>query len=78
MEIDAAEDERPAEVFRRVPGIRPSDDFRTPKYPESPQYWPTVMVVRDGEAVARLMAPDVGSVWELLVHSCPGSGVSAT
>jgi hypothetical protein len=76
MKIDATEEEEPADVFRRVPGVEPSDEFRTPKYPESPQYWPTVMVFRDGVAVARLMAPRIGSEWELLVNSCPGSGIT--
>jgi len=78
MKIDATEDEEPAEVFRRVPGVRRSDDFRTPKYPESPQYWPTVMVFRDGAAVARLMAPRIGGEWELLINSCPGSEITKT
>jgi hypothetical protein len=64
MKIDATEEEGPADVFRRVPGVRPSDEFRTPKYPGSEQYWPTVMVFRDGMAVARLMGPRTGSGWE--------------
>lgn len=76
MKIDVPKGEEPAEAFRRVPGVRPSDEFRTPKYPESPQYWPTVMVFREGEAVARLMGPRIGNVWELLINACPGSGIA--
>ena len=78
MKIDAADQEEPAEVFRRVAGVKPSDEFRTPKYPESPQYAPTVMVFRDGVAVARIMAPRMGKEWELLINSCPGSGIAKT
>jgi hypothetical protein len=40
IRITASKDEDPAEMLRRVPGVRPSDEFRVPKYPESPQYWP--------------------------------------
>jgi hypothetical protein len=78
MKIDGGGDEDAAEVFRRVPGVRPSDEFKTPKYPESPHFWPTVMVFRDGVPVARLMAPGTGSEWELLINSCPGSGITKT
>ncbi len=78
MKIDAGKDEDPTEVFRRVPGVRPADEFKTPKYPESPQYWPTVMVFRAGVPVARLMAPGTGSEWELLINSCPDSGITKT
>jgi hypothetical protein len=78
MKIDATEEEEPTDVFRRVPGVEPSDEFRTPKYPESDQYWPTVLVFRDGTAVARLMAPRIGSEWELLINACPRSGITKT
>lgn len=78
MTLAADEDADPATVFRLVPGVVPSDDFRTPKYPESPQYWPTVMVHREGVAVARLMAPQIGTEWELLINACPGSGIEKT
>jgi hypothetical protein len=77
-EIAARTDEDAAEVFQRVPGVRPSDTFMTPKYLESEQYQPTVMVFRDGVAVARLMAPRTGSDRELLINSCRGSGITKT
>jgi len=75
MTLAADQDADPATVFRRVPGVEPSDQLRTPKYPESPQYWPTVMVYREGVAVARLMAPQIGTDWQLLINACPGSGI---
>ncbi len=75
MKIAANPDENPAAVFRRVPGVRPSDEFKKPNYPESPEYWPTLIVFRDGEEVARIGAPVMGSEWELLVNACPGSGI---
>jgi hypothetical protein len=74
--IAASEDADPTDVFRRVPGVRPSDEFRTPNYPKSPQYWPTFIVYRDGEAIARLMAPGIGEEWDLLVDTCPGIGIA--
>lgn len=76
MKIAAGKDEDPAAVFLRVPGVRASDEFRKPNYPESPQYWPTVIVFRDGQAIARIGAPVIGSEWEILVNACPGSGIS--
>jgi hypothetical protein len=78
LTINAGASEGAADVFRRVPGVRPSDEFKPPKYPESPQYWPTVMVFRDGVPVARLMAPKTGNEWDLLINSCPGSGITET
>jgi hypothetical protein len=36
------------------------------------------MVFRDGIAVARIMAPRMGKEWELLINSCPGSGIATT
>lgn len=78
MKVDVGEDEDATEVFRRVPGVSPADELKAPKYPESPQYWPTVMVLRGGVPVARLMAPGTGSEWELLINSCPGSGITKT
>ena len=75
MKIAASKDEDPAAVFRRLPGIRPSDEFKTPKYPDSPQYWPTLIVFRDGQVVARIMGPSDGSGWDLIVNACPGSGI---
>lgn len=75
MKIAASKDEDPAAVFRRVPGITPSDEFKTPKYPDSPQYWPTFIVFRDGQVVARIMGPSDGSGWDLRVNACPGSGI---
>jgi hypothetical protein len=75
MKIAASTDEDPAVVFRRVPGIRPSDEFKTPKYPDSPQYWTTFIVLREGQAVARIMGPYDGGEWDLIVNACPGSGI---
>jgi hypothetical protein len=78
MRIEATENERAADVFRTVPGVLPSDEFKVPKYPESPQYWPTFMVYRQDEAIARIMGPyreDTGE-WHLLINVCPGSGIS--
>ncbi len=76
MKIAASKDEDPAAVFRRVPGARSSDEFKTPNYPDSPQYWPTFIVFRDGQAVARIMGPYDGSEWDLIVNACLGSGIT--
>lgn len=73
--ISASEGSDPTEAFRRVPGVRPSDEFRTPNYPNSPQYSPTSNVYRDGTAVARIMGPWIEAEWKLLVNACPGSGI---
>jgi hypothetical protein len=66
---------RPEDVFRRVPGVRPSDVFAKPGYPEAQQYWPTLLVVRDGQAVGRIGALEMGEEWKLLVDACPESGI---
>jgi hypothetical protein len=78
IRISADEDEEPRAAFRRVPGVRPTDELKVPKYPGSPQYWPTFIVFRDGVAVARIMGPHDGDEWELLVNACPGSGIATT
>ncbi|MFL5798350.1 MAG: hypothetical protein ACJ77A_10515 [Actinomycetota bacterium] len=74
IRIDAAEGEDPAAVFRRVPGVLPSDDLRKPGYPRYPLIWPTFNVFREGKAVASIGGPKRGEDWELFVNSCPGSG----
>jgi len=75
IRIDASEDDDPAEVFRRVPGVLPSDDLRKPGYPLSPLHWPTLNVFRDGDPIARIGAPRIGEDWELIVDACPESGI---
>jgi hypothetical protein len=75
MRLEAADKESVTEAFRRVPGVEPSDRFRRPLYPRSPLHWPTFIVFRDGQAVARIGAPGQGDEWELLVDACPGSGI---
>jgi hypothetical protein len=71
-----AGDQSPEEVFRRVPGVRPSDELIPPKYPESPQYSSTDrMVIRDGSVVARFLFGGIGPEWTLLVNACPDSGI---
>jgi len=63
-------------VFRRVPGIEVSDEFKPPKYPGSPQYSSIDrVVIRDGIVVARFMGPGIGPEWKLLVNACPESGI---
>jgi hypothetical protein len=78
LRLAAPEDEDPEPVFRRVDGVRASDDLRKPQYPETQLHVPTLIVFRDGEAIARIVAPRVGDVWELLVDTCPGSGITDT
>lgn len=78
IRIAANEDADPTDVFRRVQGVRASDEFRTPNYPRSPQYWPTFIVSRNGKSIARLMATGIRVEWELLVNACPGSGIAGT
>jgi hypothetical protein len=74
--IAGRQDERVVEVFRRLRGVLASDVLAATGYPESPQMWPTRIVFRNGQAVARIMAPNVGDgTWELLVNACPGSGI---
>lgn len=71
-----AGEQSPEEVFRRVPGVRPSDELVPPKYPGSPQYSPTDrMVIRDGSVIARFLFGGNGPEWKLLVNACPGSGI---
>lgn len=62
------------DVFRRVPGVRPTDEFQNPNYPNSPRYGPTALVFRDGLAVGRIMS--FGTEGELLSNACPGSGIA--
>jgi len=71
----ASPKEDPEAVFRRVPGVMPSDEFKTANYAGSPQVWPTFMAFRDGQAVAPIMGPFDGSEWLLIVNTCPGSGI---
>lgn len=73
IRMDAGDDAEPMDVFRRIPGVRPEDELVPPLYPRSPQYGPTAIVFRDGEAVARIMS---FGTWRLLVNACPGSGIS--
>lgn len=74
--ISASEGSDPTEAFRRVPGVRPSDEFRTPNYPESPQHWPTFIVYRDGGAIAWIQGPWIEGGWELFVNACPDTGIA--
>jgi hypothetical protein len=76
MQLKLGDDESVVEAFRRVPGIEPSDRFQRPLYPRSPLHWPTFMVFRDGQAIARIGAPRLGDRWELLIDACPGSGIT--
>jgi hypothetical protein len=78
ISVATDEGEDPAEVFRRVPGVRPSDEFKKPLYPGTLLHWPTVIVLRDEEAVARIGAPGMADEWELLINACPGSGMGQT
>ncbi len=72
----AGDEQSPEEVFRRVPGIEATDEFKAPKYPESPQYSSIDrMVIRDGSVVARFMGAGIGPKWKLLVNACPDSGI---
>ncbi|MGH2591421.1 MAG: hypothetical protein ACRDGW_11585 [Actinomycetota bacterium] len=73
--IESSGNEDPAEVFRRVPGVRESDELSKPGYPRSPLHWPTFIVFRGGEAVARIGGPWIDGEWKLLVNACPGSGI---
>jgi hypothetical protein len=75
MRLEAADDESAAEAFRHVPGIEPSDRLQRPLYPKSQLHWPTFMIFRDGQAIARTGGPLLGDHWELLVNSCSGSGI---
>jgi len=76
MDITAGEDENPASVLRRVPGVLPADEVKRPKYPDSPRYYAMEFVVfRDGQAVARVMGPYYEGTWHLLINACPGSGI---
>jgi hypothetical protein len=78
MKIAAGENEEPAEIFRRVPGVRPSDQLTKPFYPGTPFHWPTLMVFREGEAIARIGGPEIDGEWNLFVDACPGSGIEQT
>jgi hypothetical protein len=75
LQVNARAHEEPADVFRRVSGVKASDGLRKPGYPESPWHWPTLLVFRDGAAVGRIGAPRMGDQWELLVDACPGSEI---
>jgi hypothetical protein len=61
-------------VFHRIGGVRPDDELVPPLYPASPRYGPTVIVFREGEAVARIMS---FGTWDLLVNACPDSGITS-
>jgi hypothetical protein len=76
LKIEGGENEDPAGVFRRVSGVRPSDQLTKPFYPGTPLHWPTFLVVRDGDAVARIGGPEIGDEWKLFVDACPGSGIA--
>lgn len=79
MTIAASANQDPAQVFRNVPGVQPSDELKTPDYPGSPQYRPTYIVVRNGAEIARIGVPEIGQgEWRLLVNACPGSGITKT
>lgn len=73
--IQSSENEDPAELFRRVPGVRQSDELSKPGYPRSPLHWPTFMVFRAGDTVARIGGPWIEGEWQLFVNACPGSGI---
>jgi hypothetical protein len=40
-----------------------------------PLHWPTFIVFRDGQAIARIGGPWIEEEWRLLVNACPGSGI---
>jgi hypothetical protein len=76
VRIAGREHEDPDEVYRRIPGIRASDVFEEPNYPDSPQYEGAAIVFRDGVAVGRIMFPAFKTEWELLVNACVGSEIA--
>lgn len=77
MELPASPGEDPVSVLRRVPGVLPSDEVKRPKYPDSPRYYPMEFIVlRDGQAVARVMGPYYDEAWHVLINFCPASGIS--
>jgi hypothetical protein len=74
--IEAAPDEDPLTVVRRLPGVLPTDVVDRPKYPGSARYSPIESVVlRDGEVIARMFGPYTDGSWRLLINACPGTGI---
>lgn len=38
--------------------------------PIHPHYWPTVIIFRDWQPVARIGPPVIANEWELLINAC--------
>jgi hypothetical protein len=76
--VQAGRDADPEEAYQQVRGVRASDEFKQPKYPESAQYSAADRVLlRDGAVIARFLGGGgVGGQWDLIVNACPGTGVA--
>jgi hypothetical protein len=76
---DLVRDERPVATARRaVPGLRGSDELESPGYPASTWHGDLLVVMREGEAIARIARADDNDAWHVFVEACPGSGLVET
>jgi len=74
--IDLVRDERPVATARRaVPGLRGSDELESPGYPASTWHGDLLVVLREGQAIARIARADDNGGWHVFVEACPGSGL---
>jgi len=70
-------DERATETARAaVPGLRGSDELESPGYPASTWHGDLLVVVRDGQPLARISRAEDGDDWHVFVEACPGSGLT--
>ena len=70
-------EERPTETARRaVPGLRGDDVLESPGYPASAWHGDLLVVVREGQAIARIARADDNAAWHVFIEACPGAGLT--
>ena len=75
-ETELVIEERASSTARRaVPGLHGSDLLESPGYPASTWHGDLLVVVRDGETIARIARADDKGMWNVFVDACPGAGL---
>ena len=75
-EIDLAEEEAEATFRRSLPGLIATDELVKPGYPRTRWHGDLLLVVREGESVARVTRAESEGRWDVAVDACPGAGLT--
>lgn len=73
----ALADEEPSATFRRsLPGLTEADELMKPGYPQTRWHGDLLVVLREGEAVARVTRAESEGMFDVSVDACPGAGLT--